>query len=345
MAWSVEGLPDATRTEHPPRFPAAFIRPVAFALRGLGVDTAVFRSGLFEPPNGGFVPALAYLDALEFIASDLRIPHLGIELARNLPLGAFGLTDYRFSSSATLVEALMGFAPHQSDFLETVRYELHVESLARIEMLAVFRLPRPYPVAETFGIAFVVRRLRDVLGDAVAKLEGVRLACAAPRSRVVHDEYFGVPVEFAAGAYEVIFGRELLGAPLLTASPELARVLATHARPAAPPGDAFVESVRLAIKESLAADIPTASAIAITARLGATQRSLQRKLRERNTSLAALVEEVRCDLAKELLAKDGLLLCEIAYRLGFTGVSAFFRAFRRWTGSSPRAFRRPQLCE
>ena len=345
MAWRVEGLPDATRAEQPPRFPAAFIRPVAFALRGLGLDTATFRSGLLEPPDGGFVPALPYLEGLEESAEQLGLPHLGIDLARNLPLGAFGLIDYRFSASATLVEAMMGFVPQQPQFLEAVRYELQVgDDVARIEMCPVFRLPRLFPVAETFGIAFVARRLRDVLGDAVAELRAVRLAFPRPASHQAHDEYFGVPVEFGADAYDLSFARDLLEAPLLTANPELARVLARQAAAPAerPGGDPFVERVRGAIRESLAGDVPTVSATVITERLGLNARSLQRRLREQHTSLSELVDEARRDLAKELLAKEGLLLCEIAYRLGFGGVSAFFRAFRRWTGSSPREFHRSQ---
>jgi AraC-like DNA-binding protein len=345
MTWRVLGLPDATRTDPPPRFPAAFIRPVAFALRGLGLDTATFRSGLLEPPDGGFVPALPYLEGLEEIAEELELPHLGIDLAKNLPLGAFGLTDYRFSASATLVEAFLGFVPQQPDFLEVVRYELQLRAdVAQIEMCPVFRLPRLFPVAESFGIAFVARRLRDVLGDAVARLSSVRLAFPRPASHRAHDEYFGVPVEFGADSYDLTFARDLLEAPLLTANPELARVLASQAPTPVerPPSDAFVERVRGAIRESLAEHVPTMSATVISKRLGLTPRSLQRRLQDQSTSLSALVDEARRDLANELLAKEGLLLCEIAYRLGFGGVSAFFRAFRRWTGSTPREFHRSQ---
>jgi AraC-like DNA-binding protein len=342
MAWHVEGLPDATVAERPPRFPAVFIRPVAFALRGLGLDTARFRSGLLEPERDGSVPAVQYLEGLEEIAVQLGIPHLGIELARNLPLGAFGLTDYRFSASATLGEALVSFDPHQGEFLEAIRYELHIEHLVRVEMCSVFRLPRLYPVAETFGIAFVVRRLRDVLGDAVAKVAAVRLVCPAPPATRIYDDFFGVGVEFGGQSYEVAFAPELLNAPLLTANPELARVLTDKVQaPDNPPrGDPFLERVRLAIRESLGEELPTVGILPISNRLGLTPRSLQRRLREQNMSFSSLVDEARRALALELLSHEGLLLCEIAYRLGFGGVTAFFRAFRRWTGSSPREFQR-----
>ena len=79
----------------------------------------------------------------------------------------------------------------------------------------------------------------------------------------------------------------------------------------------------------------------VAARLALTPRSLQRKL-PKDAPFSALVDEVRRDRASELLTREGMLLCEIAYRLGFSGVTPFFRAFRRWTGVSPRAFQREQ---
>src|SRR5262249_24527092 len=153
-----------------------------------------------------------------------------------------------------------------------------------------FRLPRLYPVAETFGVSFVVRRLRDVLGDAVVQLAAVRLAFPAPTLTRVYDDFFGVAVQFGQESYDVTFSRQMPEAPLLTGNPELARTLAEQTRPAiAPPrGDAFVERVRTAIAQCLAEAAPTVSTAAITERLGITSRSLQRKLREQNTSLSAL---------------------------------------------------------
>src|SRR5262249_14747501 len=159
-------------------------------------------------------------------AQRIGVPHLGLELARNVPMGVFGRTDYRFGAAATLVEALETFGPRQTDFVESVRYELRLdEETAVIEMCPVSRLPRIYPIGQTFGLAFVVRRLRDVLGDAVVKLTAARLVPPAPRETRIYDEFFGVPVEFGAPSYEIAFTRELLEARLLTASPEIAQAL------------------------------------------------------------------------------------------------------------------------
>jgi AraC-like DNA-binding protein len=69
-------------------------------------------------------------------------------------------------------------------------------------------------------------------------------------------------------------------------------------------------------------------------------RTLQRRLADEQTSYQALVREVREDLASGYLTESRLSISEIAYLLGFSDVSTFHRAFRRWTHETPRAYRR-----
>ena len=70
-----------------------------------------------------------------------------------------------------------------------------------------------------------------------------------------------------------------------------------------------------------------------------TPRSLQRRLKEENTSFNAVREQVRRELTQRYLA-DNLSISEISFLLGFSEPSAFFRAFKRWTGMTPIEARR-----
>lgn len=70
-----------------------------------------------------------------------------------------------------------------------------------------------------------------------------------------------------------------------------------------------------------------------------TPRSLQRRLKDENTSFNAVREQVRRDLTQRYLA-DNLSISEISFLLGFSEPSAFFRAFKRWTGMTPIEARR-----
>lgn len=70
-----------------------------------------------------------------------------------------------------------------------------------------------------------------------------------------------------------------------------------------------------------------------------SERSLQRHLREHGSSFNALADEVREATARLYLDQPDMALAEIAYLLGFGDQSAFTRAFKRWTGRTPREAR------
>ncbi len=74
--------------------------------------------------------------------------------------------------------------------------------------------------------------------------------------------------------------------------------------------------------------------------LGLSERTLQRRLEETGQTFSGVVDAFRHEEALRLLGDRRLALAEIALRLGFSEQSAFTRAFKRWTGSSPAASRR-----
>ena len=78
----------------------------------------------------------------------------------------------------------------------------------------------------------------------------------------------------------------------------------------------------------------------VAGQLGISVRTLQRRLREAGVTYSALVEQVRHDLACRKLETTQLHVAEVARDLGFKDHSSFSRAFLRWTGMSPRAYRR-----
>lgn len=78
----------------------------------------------------------------------------------------------------------------------------------------------------------------------------------------------------------------------------------------------------------------------IAVRLGTSPRTLQRQLAQRGISLRALVVESRMEIARVLLCKTDLDVQEIAVRAGYSTSSSFARAFVRWSGVSPHAFRK-----
>jgi len=77
----------------------------------------------------------------------------------------------------------------------------------------------------------------------------------------------------------------------------------------------------------------------VSAMLGMHRRTLNRRLAACGTTLAGLLTEVRYQIARQLLADTDLPLVEIAVTLSYADASAFTRAFRSWSGTTPTAWR------
>jgi len=99
----------------------------------------------------------------------------------------------------------------------------------------------------------------------------------------------------------------------------------------------FGDQVKAKIAEIFPDHPPTLHEVADALHL--TERSLQRRLKDEGTTFQDLLEEVRKGLALSLLGQKKLAVNEIAYLLGYAEPSVFRRAFKRWTGQSPRGFR------
>jgi AraC-like DNA-binding protein len=81
----------------------------------------------------------------------------------------------------------------------------------------------------------------------------------------------------------------------------------------------------------------------VCARLGLSPRSVQRRLAQEHTTFRDVLNATRHQLALTHLKSGQHSVSEVAFLLGFAEVSAFTRAFKRWTGASPRAWRQQAL--
>jgi len=102
------------------------------------------------------------------------------------------------------------------------------------------------------------------------------------------------------------------------------------------------ERVSTRVQQALLAALPDGapSKTATARKLGMSARTLQRHLAGEGTSFKDLLDGARVDLARTYVAERRLSVTEIAFVLGFADTSAFSRAFKRWTGASPRDWAR-----
>jgi AraC-like DNA-binding protein len=195
-----------------------------------------------------------------------------------------------------------------------------------------------HPAQIDLAFAVLIRMCRITCDGDFRPLQ-VEITHPQPACHAEHEAYFECPVIFNAKHDQVVMDAAVIEAPLPTGNAELARVndeivsryIAQMDR------DDIVTQVKVMITDSLPSGYITEDHIA--ASLNLSRRSLQRKLREQATSYRELLENTRKELASQYMADNSYSISEITYLLGFSDPSNFNRAFRRWKGVSPTAYR------
>lgn len=162
----------------------------------------------------------------------------------------------------------------------------------------------------------------------------------APASTSQHEAYFGCPVHFDAERDALLVATDTLRTPNKLGDPSISRFFDTYLTAELTTLDTTIpldRQVRDYVSTSLSEGIPVLSDAA--RHVGMSGRTLQRRLAEQGMSYQTLVDDARRHLAMRLLRQTDVSLIEVAFMTGFSGQSAFTRAFKRWAGLTPGSFR------
>ena len=265
---------------------------------------------------------------------------IGLHVAESAPLEAFDVHGYAVLSSVTLRSAYQAACRYQRLIHETTQLELRAEADAtRLCHFLPGGRAVPRQPAE-FLLAVYVR-----LGRAAARCDWLprqaRFAHARPANIREHERLLGATPRFRGGDNSLLIANEVLDAPNPGADAGLQAVLDRYAADLlakVPAATALSDRVRVCLARALGHGQPS---LATTARaLGMSSRSLSRALQEEGTTFRDLLDRLRHERANTLLLEGKTSIAEVAFLLGFSEVSAFYRAFKRWTGSTPVDYRR-----
>ena len=165
-----------------------------------------------------------------------------------------------------------------------------------------------------------------------------RFRHSAPDYLSDYERILGLACHFGASENALVGPASILDAPLPGENSELQGVLTTHAENVLaqlPSHHSFALDVRNAIARGLASGNVGSDAVAES--LGINVRTLRRRLISEGTGFREVVDDVRCSIAKRSML-EGLPFTEVSFIVGFSDPSAFGKAFRRWTGTSPGEF-------
>jgi AraC-like DNA-binding protein len=301
-----------------------------------GLSAVVFENA------DNVVPCAALFKVMHFAEQRTGLSDIGLRASMGSGLSSLGRIGYLAANSATVEHGLAAlqahFHVHDQGATPVVRRHDGTASLG-YEILAP---ATPGANQVSFGaLAIGTNVLRALCGPDFRLLQ-VTFAFAKPRDVSLFRSFFGAPVYFGAEANEVAFDERWLATPIATADPYLYAVLAEDVRRNAgrleEPAD---ERVSRVVRSLVAGGRFSADAAADA--FGVTRRTLARRLRERDTSFRALLDDARYGEARRLLQSSSASLADIASRLGYADTATFTRAFRRWCGTSPRRWQAENL--
>jgi AraC-like DNA-binding protein len=322
----------------------AIVRAFAEALSHLGVPTerTCAEADLDPALLSDSTEMVSLAEYGRFLEVALRLsedPAFALHVGERAQTGALHTVGYLLLTCRTMRDAIAQFVRFAALIYEGARWELR-EHDGRATFAYEHAGLEPHAAAldAEFCLAFIVGVGRHFCGREDAPRE-VRFRHEAPAYARQHAQVFRCPVSFGQPRHEIVFKRSLLDVPQIHRDEPVAQLLSQRAEVllSARGTDAMLRQ-RIVDTVKYQPELASIDSDSLARRLGLGPRTLRRRLAALNVSLLALVEEARCELARDALAK-ATPIKEIACRLGYSEPSAFQRAFKRWTGMTPGRYR------
>jgi AraC-like DNA-binding protein len=319
------------------------LRPVMSGLVTLGYDPLPFLdthgidSELLLDPDAA-VPMSVCVGLLAEGVRATGDDNLGLHVAKHAELGSFDVHFYAMVSSPTLGAAFERVCRYQRLIHESSQVRLaQTADRAVLSHRLAGGMAAPRQTAELLLAAWV-RTGRVAVRTKWSPAE-VRFAHRAPRDSREHERFFGAPLRFSTGENALVLPAGLLELPCRRTDPSLLSLLDRYAadRLGGRRTPTFADRARAVLSEELPGGNVTAHGLG--ARLKVSVRTLHRSLAAEGTSYSRLLDQLRLDIAARHLMDDRMSVAEVAFLVGFSELSAFHRAFKRWTGRTPVAFR------
>jgi AraC-like DNA-binding protein len=273
-------------------------------------------------------------------------PYVGLHMAEAYSPGALDILGYVVLSCRTVGDVLDRLARYARLLNDGMRIDVVREKSVAycrctfVESMDNYLLRSPDQATDTTwaGLARELRRL----GAKPLVAKEVSFRHRAPSAAGAHEyaRVFEAPVRFGAPEDRFMVPIGHLAEPIRSANPSLLRAFEQHA-------DAMLSGmeqqgtrshqVAEVLAGRLKGAVPPLSEIARA--MAMSDRNLQRALRNDGTSFQKVLDQVRRDLAISHLADPKTSAGQVGFLLGFSEPSAFHRAFRRWTGKAPSAYR------
>lgn len=310
--------------------------------RGVSAEDLFQEVGLTVEQTSGRNARIAFHKhafLLEVASHKLDDPSFGMRLGLSLDLKDLDLLGYICLNSATLADCLDNLVRYCRVFSDGFDLSvLHEGRSVCITSNVIDKKSAGFTQSTELRLS-LFRPMLSALLNRNVDLLAVEMPHAPVGPASEYDKVFGVPVRFRAARAAIVIDKELLSAPISNADNYLLQILTQHAEDVLerlPNTSNFYHAVQNSIASRLQSGQTSIGDVAKD--LGMSPRTLARRLKEQDISYRDLLNQLRRQLALRYLSDGHHTHAQIAYLLGFTDVSAFSHAFKRWTGSPPSRF-------
>jgi AraC-like DNA-binding protein len=323
---------------------ANLLEPIIEAILAQGHDPAglLRHYALPQPPIDPyqFIPLGKYVALFEHAALLLRDPFLGLRLGQAFRPELLGPLGFIFQASSNLRQALLQLSAYVSVWQSATRVELIAggATAGYIYQIADPSL-RPRRQDAEYSMASICSLIRNFLGDQWAPLEVHFEHTGPPATRRAYIRALHAPVFFGQNVNRLVMRAGDLERAGISSDrsmmPFMERHLRDLARESREP-ESFTRQVNDVIARRLGSGLLRLPSIA--QELGLSARSFQRRLAEERTSFRSLVRDQRRTLAESLIKDRSASITAVAHTVGYAETAVLSRAFKVWTGASPRTF-------
>jgi AraC-like DNA-binding protein len=320
----------------------------AIAARGRDPDQILRKFGIdrsaFSDPEG-FIPSSIFGGVLEEAAQATADDCFGLHLGENYNPRNIGALAYVVLNSPTIRAGIENFERYLHVYNEAAKWFFTSEgNRGYICYLLIDLGIKSLRQSNEHEMTIAFNTLRMMIGSQWAPKE-VQFAHEAPEHTSEHLRIFHAPVSFGCKTNAIVTDLHFLEREVPAADQRLYQILKRyldHVLGEMPREDCLLASVRRAIAETMRnGDLKLAR---VAKQMAMSDRTLQRQLKERGVDFKQLAEDTRRRFAVNYLKERKNTLTEIAFLLGYSELSAFNRAFKRWTGSTPLDYRRSVRC-
>lgn len=270
----------------------------------------------------------------------------GLDIGKNIHPSDYGIAGYAMLNCATLLDAIKTCDHYRHKLKSGFNTEFEIDQHhVRYRVTNADDLICLFPMVEldfASGLQFARLLVGPEQYDKV-RLRSVSFKHLPLRPQEEYAQFFKCQVYFESEHNEMELERASADLPVHGANPKLFELfdkklghyfLSNNAKGALP------DQVRHFLKQHIDHEFPNQEHVAKHFFMSVS--CLKNRLRKSDTSFQQILDQIRCDEAKRLLSDSDKPIKEISAGLGFANQSAFNRAFKRWTGSNPRDFRK--LC-